>query len=811
MLTPILLAMPLWCVQAPHAPVAPILDWVEVELSSRAERLLLRDLATDIDDHFRGHGVARIFADDAEQARLRRAGLRLHVLQEDLTRFYAERAASEQHARSGGNGSFAGYRTLAEMELCMNQMPVIYPQVVSQPIAIGATHEGRTIWALRLSNTPTQHDPTRPLVWFDGLHHGREPMSGEAVLRFAEWLAAGYGNDPEVTWLLDRREVILIPCVNPDGYEFNRLLAPTGGGMWRKNKRANADGTTGVDLNRNYDWEWGPIWPGSSPHGNSHDYHGPAAFSEPETHAMSHFAGANLPALSVSAHSFTGSWIFPWGYDTVLTADDAVFRSLAEVLAEPLGWRFGAVWEALYTANGSSIDWQYGKLGTIALGVEVGEASDGFWPPPSRIGELFDQVRPSFVMALKAAGAWVVPELGDPLEGMGDGDPWPEVGELWSVPVTLTNRGLLATTGRIELRAAAELFGLSSAPRTFELAPGASENVQLGFSISPEARLGHPYPLRVLVEYDDFPSVHTVPIVVGEERILGRDAMEVDDFGWQVTATGGAAWERADPDYVYDSNSGEVAQPDTDASGASGGKCWVTGAVALGSPDLGDVDGVTQLVSPRFRAHGFEHLALEYSRWFSSLPGSAPADDFLRVDISSDDGATWVELESSNHSNSWVRKHFDLERHITLSDAMRVRFRASDDPDNGVTEALIDEFELRAVSVDPLLGLWGSTAAGDRQRLSLHYPQGAGGAFRILRSTVLGPETSVPGIEGTFHLGGTPRTLATGVLDSQGYAEVPMALTPLLHPFSNEYHLQLVADEGGPSASWSNLVSIPIE
>ena len=58
--------------------------------------------------------------------------------------------------------------------------------------------------------------------------------------------------------------------------------------MWRKNRRDNGNGTFGVDLNRNYSYEWALI--GSSGNGNSDVYHGISAFSEPESQALKWFS-----------------------------------------------------------------------------------------------------------------------------------------------------------------------------------------------------------------------------------------------------------------------------------------------------------------------------------------------------------------------------------------------------------------------------------------------------------------------------------------------------------------------------------------
>jgi murein tripeptide amidase MpaA len=163
--------------------------------------------------------------------------------------------------------------------------------VVSPKFSIGQSIEGRDLWAIRLSDNPAVYEADEPTAWFDALHHAREPMSAEAVLRFAYTLAAQYGTDAEMTRLIDSRNLILLPCVNPDGYEYNRRNYPSGGGLWRKNRRDNGDGSFGVDLNRNYSFQWGrdarlpssPIYQGSAP------------FSEPETAAIRDFFAATNP------------------------------------------------------------------------------------------------------------------------------------------------------------------------------------------------------------------------------------------------------------------------------------------------------------------------------------------------------------------------------------------------------------------------------------------------------------------------------------------------------------------------------------
>lgn len=65
--------------------------------------------------------------------------------------------------------------------------------------------------------------------------HSREPQSMASLMYFMWYLLQNYGTNPEVTSLVNNREMFFVPCINPDGYEYNRQTNPNGGGMWRKN------------------------------------------------------------------------------------------------------------------------------------------------------------------------------------------------------------------------------------------------------------------------------------------------------------------------------------------------------------------------------------------------------------------------------------------------------------------------------------------------------------------------------------------------------------------------------------------------
>jgi murein tripeptide amidase MpaA len=94
-------------------------------------------------------------------------------------------------------------------------------------------------------------------MFFNAVHHAREPMSMSQLIFFMWHILENYNTDKDIKTLVNSTELYVVPCVNPDGYVYNQGTNPSGGGMWRKNRRNNGNGTFGVDPNRNYAYKWG--------------------------------------------------------------------------------------------------------------------------------------------------------------------------------------------------------------------------------------------------------------------------------------------------------------------------------------------------------------------------------------------------------------------------------------------------------------------------------------------------------------------------------------------------------------------------
>jgi hypothetical protein len=236
--------------------------------------------------------------------------------------------------------------------------------------SVGASYEGRPILAVKIG--PSVDAPNRPNVLFMGTHHAREWISTAVAMKLIRWLA------DSAAALTSSHDVWVMPVENPDGYQYTF----TNDRLWRKNRRPNADGTVGVDPNRNYPAFWGVDEVGSSSIQNAETYRGTSPGSEPETQAVMAFHAAHPPVVSVSYHSYTGLILFPWGFRAgALPPDLPRFQALAGSDLAPAvhdsvpgstldHYHPGPGWN-LYTTNGEYTDWAYRTHGTIAFMAEL--------------------------------------------------------------------------------------------------------------------------------------------------------------------------------------------------------------------------------------------------------------------------------------------------------------------------------------------------------------------------------------------------------------------------------------------------------
>ncbi len=304
-----------------------------------------------------------------------------------------------------------------------------------------STHMGyhRDMWVMRISNEdPAFGDiETKPPFFLLANIHAREVTTPEMAIRYIKYFTSGYngqggyGEDPDVTWLVNHHVVYLLVSQNPDGRVINEANTSA---YWRKNVD-NDDGCTstyGVDLNRNSSFKWGCCG-GSSGNACSDIYRGPSRASEPETAAFQAFIAQvftdwngnngddeigpaspdNASGIFITLHSYQDEILWPFGFDQFGAPNFNQLQTIGRKLAvitgrmNPTGF--------LYTVDGSTDDWVYGKLGVASFTYEIGPtygSCGDFFPAygcqdgiDGQPRNFWAEMGPSFVYANKIASS----------------------------------------------------------------------------------------------------------------------------------------------------------------------------------------------------------------------------------------------------------------------------------------------------------------------------------------------------------------------------------------------------------------------
>ncbi len=374
---------------------------VRIQYQDKSQWLELRNGEYDIVDEGSNSLEAIVTAD--QLSRLQSSGYQVTILHQSLSTFYKNRLQGQ----SASPQLMGAYLTLDEINAKIDSLVTLHPTIVSSKVNLGNTIEGRPMWAIKVSDNPNT-DENEPRVLYTAAIHAREVITPKVIFNFLDYLVTHYGTDTAVTNIVDNRELWFVPCVNPDGYYYNEFTNPEGGGLWRKNRRPNAGGSFGVDLNRNFGFEWGFDNVGSSPTPTSETFRGTSAFSEPETQHMRDFVSAKDFDITLYFHSYSNLILWAWGYQVGYTPDEDIFAQMGDSIAAFNSYSPGPGW-TLYLTNGDSDDWGYGeqnsKKKNYAFTIEVGNGTDGFWPQLSRIPQLVSENLQPCLFLARVAGS----------------------------------------------------------------------------------------------------------------------------------------------------------------------------------------------------------------------------------------------------------------------------------------------------------------------------------------------------------------------------------------------------------------------
>ncbi|CAG0922269.1 unnamed protein product [Notodromas monacha] len=317
-----------------------------------------------------------------------------------------ELADSIKVGAPGTKLTWDAYYDSHEIYAWVDEITAQFPEIITTQ-SIGKSTKGRELMLMRI-NKPSDQQKISVFLNSTGIIAGliifqqdescffRDSMKD---IHAREWITSA-----TTTWIfnelltneayaaeLDKFDFHYVPVLNPDGLAYTH----NGDRLWRKTLSEHNSfwRCFGVDANRNFDKSFGG--PGASHDECSELYHGPSAFSEPETQAVRDYILANKDDIKIylDVHSYSQLILLPYG-DTSEKPDD--YADLLEkglIMEDALRERYetdyvtGSVPELTYYASGGSFDWVKGKAGVkYAMGIELRDLGHyGFLLPANQI------------------------------------------------------------------------------------------------------------------------------------------------------------------------------------------------------------------------------------------------------------------------------------------------------------------------------------------------------------------------------------------------------------------------------------------
>lgn len=347
---------------------------VRVIIEHEDDAFRLHELHLNGEVYPTGHALLYVIPEELQQ--LVNEGFSFEILKEDLNAYYKD-FWMERDA----------YHTYDEIIQVMNSLSFGY-SAICRKYDFGLSLEGRQLTALKISDNVNE-DENEAEVMFDGGIHGDEIGGPENLIRFAQYLCASYGTDPDITDLIDHREIWLYVMVNPDG-RVNMI-------------RYNSNG---VDLNR----DWGYMW---NAEGSS-----PAPFSQVETRALRDCLYDHQFVVHTTYHSGTEFLSYPWSYRPDPCPDNNHIDFLASIYASTSGYSnlpYEQGYTGMYAINGSSKDSYYGIMGSIGWTMEISNSKQ---PPSSQIQYYFEINLPAMLATIEHSGYGLQGTVTDAITGL---------------------------------------------------------------------------------------------------------------------------------------------------------------------------------------------------------------------------------------------------------------------------------------------------------------------------------------------------------------------------------------------------------
>jgi len=616
---------------------------------------------------------------------------------------------------------FACYRTVEGTYSTAADIAAAFPNLASwndvgdsweKTVGIG----GYDIQALTLTNSATTG--TKPAILLTGGIHAREYTPVELLTRFAEHLVTSYGNDADVTWILDNHIVHMILIANPDG----RKRAETGL-LWRNGATSN---NRGADLNRNFQFAWNCCG-GSSSNQCNQTYHGPFAASEPETQAVQNFlisnfndnrgpaltdaAPSNSPGMFIDIHSSGQLVLWPWGFSSAPPPNGTALTTLGRKMAFPNNHSPEQA-ATSFTTDGETDSFGYGELGlasyTFELGTEFFEACSFF--ENTIVPDNFE----SLMYALKVLRTPYITPAGPDTTNVAlqFNTPVPS-GTLVDVTATADDTRFNNSNGTEPTQsinnaeyyidtppwnAGANAIAMSAIDGSFN---SNNESITASIDTSGLSVGRHTIYVRsqdasgvwgaVSAAFLDIDNTVSVPVT------LFTDDFE-SDLGWTTNPSGSdtattGQWERGNPEQVV--LQGAISQLGTSNSGVNN---LVTGRLAGAGAGTFDIDsGVTSIRSPDIVIPAnAQSVNLSLAQYFYHFSNSSTAD-FLTISVVGSSTSVVLDERGTTTVRPAQWSLFDVDISSFAGQTIHILIEAADAAGGSLVEAGIDDVSISAV------------------------------------------------------------------------------------------------------------------
>lgn len=323
------------------------------------------------------------------------------------------------------------YHTLDEINDLLDSLDQIeaYDNIYHLETIGYSGHEELPIKAVKISdNASTKEDEGR--VLFLGQCHAEEILGVEAVIELIKYLLDPPASDAQhVNILRQNLEIWIVPTHNPEGlnvvhagldvsYRKNKTdfspSGPTPNGVFDYDPAIGND-VDGVDLNRNYDFNWALgdtfLEPDASDYAAHYDYYrGLEPWSESEIVAIRDLALENDFLFSIAWHSSRSGRLSekvftPWRWEeTKFPPDTQELITIGDEIASRIVKEDGVEnYESVYggSRNGKAHDWFYQATGCFQYLVECGTAN--LQPDSALIEDTMDRLMPAQIYLLDRA------------------------------------------------------------------------------------------------------------------------------------------------------------------------------------------------------------------------------------------------------------------------------------------------------------------------------------------------------------------------------------------------------------------------